>query len=398
MGGVAPLGYDVHEHHLVINPAEAETLKEIFRCYRELGSVRLLKEDLDRRGIHSKLRIAKNGNRSGGKPFSRGALYKLLSNPICIGEISHKGARHPGQHEAIIERELFEHIQTLLRERAVRRKIRTNKVASSPLAGKLLDESGESLIPSHAVKGERRYRYYVSRNLIAGTADPAKRGWRVPAPELERTLAAAVCQILSDQPSLAAAAQAIGLAENRLPAIFKVAEASGHRLQSEVDAAAALAALIDRVELKEFGMDVSLKLRIPAAEAQNRAIPSEVPITRLIPVQVRRRGVEMRLIIESDGAPARGTDQPLLKVVARARRWFDRLSSGRARSVAEIALREGITARYVRRLLGLAFLAPEMVEAIAGGHQPPDLTAEALSQRINLPLDWTAQMEALDLR
>src|SRR6266849_8586977 len=146
--------------------------------------------------------------------LARRAL-QVAFEPNLHREISHKGARHPGQHEAIIERELFEHIQTLLRERAVRRKIRTNKVASSPLAGKLLDESGESLTPSHAVKGERRYRYYVSRNLIAGTADPAKRGWRVPAPELERTLAAAVCQILSDQPSLAAAAQAIGLAENQ---------------------------------------------------------------------------------------------------------------------------------------------------------------------------------------
>jgi hypothetical protein len=89
--------------------------------------------------------------------------------------------------------------------------------------------------------------------------------------------------------------------------------------------------------------------------------------------------------------------EALLKAVARAHRWFDRHSSGRAGSVEEIALREGFTARYVRRLLGLAFLAPEMVEAIASGHQPPDLTAEALSQRINLPLDWSAQKEALDL-
>lgn len=100
----------------------------------------------------------------------------MLSNPICIGEICHKGARHPGQHDAIIDRELFESTQALLRERAVRRKIRTNQVAPSPLAGKLFDESGESLTPSHAVKGERRYRYYVSRNLITGTADQAQRG------------------------------------------------------------------------------------------------------------------------------------------------------------------------------------------------------------------------------
>ena len=81
MGGVPPLGYDVRERRLVVNPAEAETVRGIFRRYLELGCVRLLKNDLDRGGIVSKVRIAKSGTRSGGKPFSRGALYALLCQP-----------------------------------------------------------------------------------------------------------------------------------------------------------------------------------------------------------------------------------------------------------------------------------------------------------------------------
>jgi site-specific DNA recombinase len=88
--------------------------------------------------------------------------------------------------------------------------------------GRLFDESGQSLTPSHAVKGERRYRCYVSRNVIKGAADSAGRGWRFPAPEIERTVAASAGQILRDRIELATAA--LGLAENRLSVIFAAAE------------------------------------------------------------------------------------------------------------------------------------------------------------------------------
>src|SRR5208337_513859 len=129
----------------------------------------------------------------------------------------------------------------------------------SPLTGKLFDESGQSLTPSHAVKGERRYRYYVSRSLIKGT-DSAGRGWRVPAPEIERTIAASACQILSDRTGIATAAQAISLADNRLPSLFSAAAAWRERLQSEVEAGAALSALVDRVDLTDTGIRLSLKV------------------------------------------------------------------------------------------------------------------------------------------
>src|ERR1700680_3008976 len=208
MGGMVPIGYDVIDRRLVVNQAEAETVREIFNRYLELGSVRLLMEDLNRRGIRSKVRIAKNGQRSGGNLFFRGALYELLSNPIYVGEIRHKGVRHPGLHEAIVDRELWEKTQLLLHSQAVRGGSRTKSVAS-PLMGRLFDESDQSLTPSHAVKGERRYRYYVSRSLIKGTADSDGRGWRLPAPEIERIVAASVGQILSDRIEIAAAASSL---------------------------------------------------------------------------------------------------------------------------------------------------------------------------------------------
>jgi hypothetical protein len=114
-------------------------------------------------------------------------------------------------------------------------------------------------------------------------------------------------------------------------------------------------------------------------------------IRRVVPMQIKRRGVEMRLVIKGNSTPAKGADLALLKAFARAHQWFDDLLSGRVRSIEEIAERERIGARYVRRLTRLAFLAPKIVEMIAAGTQPPDLTAEALAERIDLPLLWTEQ-------
>jgi site-specific DNA recombinase len=235
MGGVVPIGYDAIDRRLVVNQAEAETVRAIFRRYLELGSVRLLMEDLNRRGIRSKVRVAKNGNRAGGNLFFRGALYGLLSNPIYIGEIRHKGIHHPGLHEPIVDRDLWDSTQLMLRSHAATHTPRTRKSAPSPLTGKLFDESGQSLTPSHAVKGERRYRYYVSRNLISGTPRSGPSGWRLPVPEIERAAAAAASTMLGDEAAIANAALAIGLAEHQLPSLFSLAADWMKRLQSEVE-------------------------------------------------------------------------------------------------------------------------------------------------------------------
>ena len=115
MSGNLPLGYDVRDRKLVVNAAEAETVRAIFRLYQEFGNVRRLKEELDRRGIRSKSRVFATGKRSGNCTFSRGALYTLLANPIYIGEIRHKNLRHPGQHQPIVDRATWDAVQDQLR-------------------------------------------------------------------------------------------------------------------------------------------------------------------------------------------------------------------------------------------------------------------------------------------
>jgi len=180
-----PLGYDVCDRLIVINEREAETVRYIFGRYLELGCVRLLKEDLDRGGVVSKRRTSKTGIESGGHSFSRGALYALLSNPIYIGEIRHKKLRHPGQHQAIVDRAVWERTRQQLQEHRVRAQSHAASHEKSPLIGRLVDENGDGLTPSHARKGERKYRYYVSRNFPAQGLAPSRVGWRLPESDLE---------------------------------------------------------------------------------------------------------------------------------------------------------------------------------------------------------------------
>ena len=121
MGGFVPLGYDLRERRIYINPTEADTVRTIFSNYLRLGCVMALKEYLDRSGIQSKARARRTGTKTGGSSFSRGALYKILRNHIYVGEIAHKGAVYRGQHEAIIDREQWTQVQKRFRSKPPRR-------------------------------------------------------------------------------------------------------------------------------------------------------------------------------------------------------------------------------------------------------------------------------------
>jgi len=387
MGGVLPLGYDVRERKLVVNHDEAETVRGIFERYLELGSVRLLGNDLRERGIVSKSKRSRNGNARGGKQFSRGALYHLLSNPIYLGEIRHKHERHPGQHEAIVSRELWERVEQRLKTEAPR----------SPLAGKLFDEGGEPLYVQGAAKGQRRYRYYVSRTLVRGNSEGTEQGWRISAPEIEQRVSAAARIVLGDRPAIARALEASGVDPNRLPSVLKSAHPWIERLASRNEGAAVLDEIIERVQLSRESLHLSLKLPLALTDPSDVAIPVNLLLSRLVPMQMKRRGVEMRIVLQGHSTPNH-VDLPLLKAVARARRWADDLVSGKARSVGELARQEGIDGRSLRRLLPLGFLAPRIIEAIAEGRQPVELTVEALTRRIDLPLLWSAQEQALGMK
>ncbi len=396
IGGLVPLGYEVVERKLVTVESEAITVRHIFQRYCQLRSVRVLREELDREGIRSKLRTAKNGIRSGGMRFARGALYTLLRNPIYVGDVRHKGTRYPGQHQPIVEKAIWDKTQELLRSRTAKIDGQTSRSMLSPLAGKLFDEGGERLTPSHAVKGKRRYRYYVSRSLITGTANQANTGWRIPAAEIERSVAAAVSMILDERTAIVADIGQSDWDATQIKSTLDAASAWSRRLRSEAEAEQALGLLVDRVELREDGLRLSIKLPVGSSEKLEGRGPTHLTLTRLIPMQMRRRGIEMKFVIGGNSQVSRRSDPALLKLIARAHCWFDDLATGRAASMVEIGKREKVGKRYVSRIIRLAFLAPEIVEQIVHGCQPPDFTAESLlGGRSKLPLAWDAQHKVL---
>jgi site-specific DNA recombinase len=350
MGGTSPIGYDVCERRLVVNQTEAKTVRTIFERYLELGRVRLLKTDLDRRGILSARKTTRKGKLRGGKPFSRGALYNLLSNPIYIGEIRHRRERYPGQHEPVVSRELWEQVQLQLGSHAARTgEGRKTTALASPLAGKLFDENGEPLYVQGSAKGQRRYRYYVSKGLVNGAADCAEAGWRLSAPQLERTLTAAAAAILEDRAGIALASEAAGK-DDQLPAVLKSAQAWAERLRSTTESTSVLAELTERVELAREGVKLFLQLPFPTLGTANAKGRDGLALTRFVPMVMKRRGVEQRIVLGGGSSPTE-VYQPLLKAVGRSRKWVKELMAGQIQSVDELARREKLDGRSVRATL-----------------------------------------------
>ena len=185
MGGTPPLGYDLRDRRLVVNEAEAMTVQLIFKFYLEFRTLRRVKEELDRRSIVSKQWVSRGSVRHGGFPFGRGALYHLLANPVYVREIRHRSVTYPGQHEAIIERTTWLRVQEMLCQKAAHPRGRTVSRSPGLLMGKLFDQNNEPLYSCWAKKGQRRYRYFVSKRLVGGTAKPDESGWRLPAERTE---------------------------------------------------------------------------------------------------------------------------------------------------------------------------------------------------------------------
>ncbi len=272
----------------------------------------------------------------------------------------------------------------------------SNRSISSPLAGKLFDADGQPLYVQGATKGRRRYRYYVSKCLVNGSARDNGKAWRLAAPEIERAVAIAARHILGDRAGLLETLEKSGIDSPDVGATLESTSNLLRQLQIEADSMACLTDVIDRVHLRDDGTSVALRIQVPCSHVGVRT-RSILNLSGFVPLRMKRRGVETRIIMtEGDDLP-RKVDLALLKAVARSRVWFEELASGRVRSLTDIARREKIAPRYVERLSRLSFVAPRIVEAICRGRQPADLNAETLLNRIDLPLEWSAQLNAFGI-
>ncbi len=415
MGGNVPLGYAAHDRSLAIDPDEAATVRQVYDLYRELGNVRLVQVETDRLGLVSKRRPRPNGRVLGGVGFTRGALYKLLSNPVYAGDIVHRDKRHRGLHAPIIVPEAWEAVQRQLTSQAARTRGQSSAQSPSLLAGLIVDDAGAPLTPTHANKKGRRYRYYVSRTLVAGpnaepaasTADRAPRKsdanmdtWRLPANEIETLVIEAVYALLIDQSRLM---DQLGLGRLRPDALDAALAASAQLADALKDATGheqrdLLQAIVERVEIGSERVIVDMNMIAIWAElgAQDMRVDPEARDPQLqltIPIRLARRGSELKLVMAD--RPETNRDRNLIGRMAKGYLWFEELRTGAASSLAAIAEREGITVPMVRRACDLAFLSTDMIEAILAGEQPIDINTEAFKVAYPLPIGWEEQRRVL---
>ena len=406
MGGVVPLGYEVKDRKLVVRPEEAETVRLIYTRYAELGSVRLLAEELEQRGIRGKP-VAKEGRGdSSGAPLARGALYRILSNRLYLGEVHHQGNYYAGEHAAIIDRPLWDTVAGIIAENRSDRKHGATAEVPSLLAGLLQDPSGEPLTPTHASKAGRRYRYYVSRSLLTAAREDVPDGLRLPAGEIETVVGNRFAGLLSSAGELH---RIIGTHVSEAATLSHVMDKAPRLAQDwkHLDTPrrrAILMCALERIIVHREQMNIVLKPRGLLAALSSWPKPPKATlidgegteadsITIPVPASLKRGGIGKRMIIA--GQTAAEPDAALIKLVLKAFALRNALLAGEGATLERIAAREGINSSYATRLLRLSFLSPELIRMILDGRQPPTLTARRLLADTRLPIAWAEQLAAL---
>jgi site-specific DNA recombinase len=410
MGGAVPIGYDSKDRSLVINEAEAETVRMIFRLYLEHGNVRRVWEEAGRLGLKTKVRTKPDGRTVGGNQFFPGHIYSILKCPIYIGRIHHKGETFAGNHAPIIDGETWEAVQAQLAGNRNDRRSYPDTKDPSPLVGLLFDANGARFTPTHTTKDGKRYRYYIDQALTKGVSPAMANRPRIPAMEIENVVRAGfadflgnskkLIEALGDRASAAAAARTLKKART-LEADLRAATPSSWMplirpaLQKIAVGSEAIHLCIARSGLSEI-LTPAHDREMGRTDDQNDSASANGVYELTIPMCIRSRGGVLKLIVgEGIDRESRAPDPVLCKVVARAHAWMERLTSGRDNSIQAIAKTEGVTASYVSRILRLAFLNPMVVEAILDGRQPVLLTADQLTLRKRVPMIWIEQHQQL---
>jgi site-specific DNA recombinase len=375
VGGPVPLGYRAADKKVVLVPEEAATVRILFTRYLELGSIGALIKDLDRRGLRTKTSRLVDGRVRGGIRFGTGALAHLLKNRFYIGEIVYRGATHQGGHQPIIERELFETVQARLAENAVRRQTR---LRGSPaiLTGRIFDDRGNRMSPSHTNKLGVRYRYYVSHAILQQRRSEVGGVGRVPAVEIEKLVLEG---IRSHQASVGEAEGALAgrdLIEQRVHSVIIKPRGIEVRLFAAKRPSDDTCLL--GTDVSQLGSEPTTVLKLPWTALSFAAVKG---------------------IVHSPSAkrPALKPEsrEALLTAIAKARRWIDDIRQGRIASFAEIAKQEGQGERHIRLLAPLAFVSPRIISAIVEGTAPADLTVTGLARA--LPYSWAEQDQSVGL-
>jgi site-specific DNA recombinase len=383
----------------IINEPEAATVRLIFRRYAELGSVALLRAELDRLGLVSKRREGAGGRLAGGKRFFRGALYLMLQNRIYRGEITHQGTAYPGQHEAILDPELWQIVQDKLTANRRERSLAVGAEAPSLLAGLIVDADGNRMTPSHATKRAKRYRYDVSASLLAGDHPQIQIGMRVPAGDIEGLVLDRLRTFFSSRTDVGHALAPLDPDARALDAALRNASKLSDRwlAMPPVEMKSLILDIVERVTIAANRIDIWLnRAKIAAAlEAEGGSQRPDIdPITLSIEAKLRRAGKGKRLVI-ANGAEAE-VNAGLVELIKDAFTIRIQLLSGSDDSIEAMSGRLGMNKCRLTSLIRLSYLAPDIVRALLGGRQPIELTPTRLLRLSkDLPHDWSEQRRVL---
>lgn len=385
MNGIAPLGYELINKKLVIDNDGREKLKFIFDKYLELKSVPALRKYLQENNINTR----------NDKHFSKGNLYRILQNKAYIGLVTHKGNDYKGEHEGIIDNELFDKVQNLLTENRIKHKNSINSTAPSLLAGKLYDDKGNYMSPSHSNKKGKRYRYYVSQALLQSRKNEAGSISKIPAAEIESVVSEEIRNFVTDAKNTQQYIEKYDIHKQKKMLLIKRDSIENCFIRS----------VLSKVILYKKKVEIILcknqLLKALESITYGKQLPEELKeeskepifITKEIRISQTSRNGSVLIISDSERQEVNVNFQ-LIKAIARSHYWNNLLLSGEVNNAREINKIENLTShKYVYKILELKYLAPLVIERIINGTQPRDLSVEKLFAVKTL--DWEEQKKLL---
>lgn len=344
MGGVPPIGYDVKDRQLIPNVEHAKFIRDIYERYLEIESINHLVADLRRRNIRTPVRASFKGNKTGDSYLTRGSLQHILRNPIFIGKVRHKDKIHDGQHPAIMSEDLWNKVQEKQIAHAAKpRGTRRLPGEPKPLQGKIYDINGSLYTPSFTHMRGKRYRYYISQNLLQNRDHPKDVIARIPAHEIEVFVHKAVEGLLSDRHKLI---EALHFEDQK---VLNLLAAKSGQLSDLTEAVQKVVVDVDCLTIKinrkalctYFSKELELKIEAP---------PIELPYELSLPYKTKRayKGV---VIVRPDKTKEDIFDMPPqeLRNLIRGFIWRDEHFKGA--TLEQIAAREGFSDAFVGRLI-----------------------------------------------
>lgn len=335
-----------------------------------------------REGIVTKLQVRASGPHRGGIAFARGSLFYLLHNPIYRGKIVHRGQVYDGEHQPIVDEELWDAVQAKLKEKAPTRRRATNEHQPALLRGLLIDPEGRPIVGTYSSKGCRRYQWYETRKDLARSHHPPSTRFRRGL--LDQHLVSHLIDLLGDDHALR---RVSGLLEGEhLRTLFGLARTLAMRLGQRSAVDETIRSLIAHIQVHSDELEVTLT-------SEALGIKHALPWVWWIPRPERKPFREAKLRIDALYND-KGVDPALIDVLTQARDVQRLVMASPELGLHQLAKRESRCRKQLTKLLRISFLSPRIVEAIFEGAQPRGMTRKHLLE-VELPIVWAQQEELL---